>query len=176
MHAKKNSSNPQLPSRKNKTKTSQIPLQLINNLDLGSTSTTLIKHIPQPLLRQPSSQLQPNNPLAETEHLGVVAQHGALDGEAVVRRHGPYALDLVRRDGDAEARAADQERAVDFALGHELGCGRGPVRVGCLVVCRQAAYVGYGFDAWVGFEVGFDLIFVGYPCFLDVCQFFFLKE
>jgi hypothetical protein len=44
--------------------------------------------------------------------LGVVREHAALDAVWVVGRHGADAFDFVRGDGDAQARAADQEGAV----------------------------------------------------------------
>lgn len=81
--------------------------------------------------------------------------------------HGAHSLDLVRGDGDAEARSADEQGAVDGAVGDELGGGGGAVRVGGFVGAGVGADVGDGEDAGVGFEVGFDGVFVGYAGVLD---------
>lgn len=56
-------------------------------------------------------------------------------------RDGADALDLVGRDGDAETSAANEERAVDGPVRHELGRGCGAVRVCRLVVGRKTADV-----------------------------------
>jgi hypothetical protein len=77
-------------------------------------STHGIKPIPQPLLNQPSRQLQPNDPLPKTQHLSIITQHRSLHTKAIMCSHGTNTSDLVRGDRDAESGAADQERAVCF--------------------------------------------------------------
>ena len=77
-------------------------------------------------------------------------------------RDGAHALDLVSRDGDPEARAADKQGPVHLALGHESRRIRRAQGVRRLVVCRQAADVRYGLDARVGFEVSLDFVLVVY--------------
>jgi len=76
--------------------------------------THRIKPIPQPLLHQPSRKLQPNDPLPQTQHLRIIAQHRPLNTEAIMRRHGSDPSDLVRGNRDAQPGAADQQRAVGF--------------------------------------------------------------
>jgi hypothetical protein len=74
-----------------------------------------------------------------------------------VRRHGPDALDLVGRDGDAKPRPADQQRPVALPGGDEFRCRCRDVRVGRVVVGADVDDRG---DARVGGEVGFDLVLV----------------
>lgn len=145
---------------------SHLLLKLGNSINLLRARTALIKDIPQPLLGQPPGQLDSDDPLAHAQDLGVVAQHGPLDAEAVVRGDGADALDLVGGDGDAQPRAADNEGAVGLAFGDELGGGGGAVRVGRLVGRLVAADVDDLGDARVGLEVGLDLVLVGYACVL----------
>lgn len=74
--------------------------------------------------------------------------------------HGADALDLVGADSDAETGPADEQGAVDLAIGHELRGGCGAVRVGCLVVDGQTTDVYDGLDAGVVLEVALDFVFV----------------
>jgi len=65
--------------------------------------------IAQPLAHQPPGQFDSDDPLPEAQYLGVVGEHGAFDGEAVVCGDRTYSRHLVGADGDAESGAADQE-------------------------------------------------------------------
>src|SRR6478735_7557187 len=58
-----------------------------------------------------------NNAQVLTFGQRVVGQDGALNGEGVVRGDGADTGDLVRGDGHAQARAADQQGAVGLAGG-----------------------------------------------------------
>ena len=77
-------------------------------------------------------ELEAHDPLPEGEHLGVVGEDSALNGEVVVGGDGPRPLDLVGRDGHAETGAADQQRSVGLACSHQLCRGDGHVGVGVL--------------------------------------------
>ena len=83
-----------------------------------------------------------------------------------MRRHRPYPGDFVGGDGDTQPRAADQERAVDFALEDEFGGGDGDVRVEGFVCVVRDADVGDGGDEGVGGEVVGEGGFVGVPGFV----------
>jgi hypothetical protein len=100
------------------------PLSLIhtNNLHLLATLTPSIESISHPLPDQSSRKLDADDALPETQDLGVVGEHGALDAEAVVGGDGADAGDFVGGDSDAEAGAADENGAVCFA-GCNLGGG-----------------------------------------------------
>src|SRR5699024_10459347 len=54
------------------------------DLDLGSRRGRLVEAIGEPFPGQPPCQLQADHPLPEGEHLGVIAQHQAFHGVAVV--------------------------------------------------------------------------------------------
>jgi hypothetical protein len=71
-----------------------------------------------------------------------------------MRRDGPDSGHLIRRDGDAQPRSADQERAVGLAVADVLGGLDREVRVRCLVGGGQWPDVSDAGDARVGFEVG----------------------
>src|SRR5699024_11355720 len=83
----------------------------------------------QPHLDQLLRELQSDDPLPHRQHLCVVREHGALDGVEVVRGDGADAGDLVRRDRDAQARAADQQGTVRLTGGDLLRRLDGDVRV-----------------------------------------------
>ncbi|KAL7774120.1 hypothetical protein CFE70_005030 [Pyrenophora teres f. teres 0-1] len=136
------------------------PLKLHNRIHLLRTRTRAIKPIPQPLPDEPPGQLDAHDALAHTQHLGIITQHGALDGEAVVRRDGADAGDLVCGNGDPEACSADEEGAVGLARGDELGGCDGNVGVCCFVCGFGHADVGDGGDEGRGREVGFERVFV----------------
>ena len=89
--------------------------------DLLGGGRRRVEAVGQPLAREAAGQLDADDALAHGEHLRVVGEHAALDREAVVRGHGTDAGHLVRGDRDAEPGAADEQRAVGFALGDELG-------------------------------------------------------
>lgn len=93
------------------------PFSLVhtNHIHLLRAPTQLIKPISQPLIDQPSRELHPNDPLAQTKHLRIIRQHRPLDAETVMCRHRADAGDFVRRDRDAEACAADEDGAVCFS-------------------------------------------------------------
>src|SRR5690606_33995682 len=56
-----------------------------------------VESVAQPLRHQQLRQFQPDDPLAEREHLGVVGQHGPRHRVAVVGGRGPDPLHLVGR-------------------------------------------------------------------------------
>lgn len=141
-------------------KTELLLLVLANCIDLLGTRTCRIKHVAEPLLRQSPGQLQPDDTLAHTQHLGVVAEDGSLDTEAVVGGDSAHTADLVGADGHPEASPTDQQRSIAVARGNELGCCRRAVRVRRLVVFPFATNVRNGLDARVGREIGFDGFFV----------------
>jgi hypothetical protein len=114
----------------------------------------------KPLTRQLPRQLQPDDPLAKAQHLRIIALDAPLNAERVVRCHRADTLDFIRRDGDAQARPADEQRAVGFALGDETRGGGGACWVGCLVVFGVGAYVDDGLDAGIVLEVGFDGVLI----------------
>ena len=76
---------------------------------------------------------------------------GPFHRVAVVRGDGADAGDLVRRDGHAEAGAADQQGPVGVALGDFAGGVDGDVRVGGGVVGADSDVL-HGGDAGVGLE------------------------
>ena len=82
------------------------------------------------ILGQPARQLDADDALAEAQHLGVVRQHRAFDGEAVVGGHGADPGHLVGADGHAETGAADQQRAVGVTVGDQRRGRHRDVRVG----------------------------------------------
>lgn len=137
-----------------------LPLVLHDGIDFFRARALLVKSVVQPLLCQPPRNLYAHDPLAHTQHLRVIAQHSPLDAETVVRGHGPDARDLVRRNGNTQPGAADEQRAVRTTLGHELRRVDGRVRVRGLVVARVDADVDDAGDAGVGFKVGLDLALV----------------
>lgn len=71
-----------------------------------------------------------------------------------MRRDSPDARHLIRRDGHAQPRSADQERAVGLAIADVLGGLDREVRVRCLIAGGQRSDVSDAGDARVGFEVG----------------------
>lgn len=77
-------------------------------------------------------------------------------------RNRPDALNLVGRDGYSQSRTADEQGAVAFARGDQLGGCGGDVWVGGGLVFGVVgdANVRDGSDARVGGEVGFDFVFV----------------
>lgn len=77
-----------------------------------------------------------------------------------MRRHGSDPRDLVGADRHPESRAADQKRSVGFARLDQFRGVDGCVRVGSFVRCLVYADVDDFGDAWVGFQVGFDLVLV----------------
>lgn len=90
----------------------------------------------------------------------VITLDTAFDTEAVVCCNRSNALDLVGRDGDAQASAADEQCAVSFALGDEASGGGGPERIRCLVGDFVGSYVDDFAYASVAFKVLFDCVFV----------------
>ena len=135
-------------------------LVLANGLHLGRARARLVKHVAQPLARQAPRQLQTDHALSHAQHLRVVGQDGALYREGVVGGHGTHAADLVCRDGDAEARAADEERAVRLASGNELGSTGGNVRIRRLVLSALGADIDNRDDTVVLGEIGLDGVLV----------------
>ena len=141
-------------------------LKVHNLIDLFRTRALRIKLVAQPLLGQAPRQLKADYPLAHAQHLRIVAQHAALDAEAVVGRDGADALDLVGGDGYAEPRAADEQRAVRLAFCDETRCLCRADRVRSLIVGRVGADVDDLRDARVLFEVLLDGVFVRNAGFL----------
>lgn len=84
-----------------------------------------------------------------------------------MRRHRPDPPHFVRRDGHAQPRAADEQRAIGLALCDEARRGGGPDRIGGRVGWVVGADVDDLRDAGVGFEVALDGVFVGYAGFLS---------
>lgn len=125
-------------------------------LDLSRTSALLIEMVSTPLPHQPPRQLKPNNPLAHTQHLRIIAQNTPLHREAIMRSHSPDARDLVRRDRDSKPSAADQDRAVGIALGDHLRGFDGGVCVRGLVASGQDADVEHFGYARVFLKVCFE--------------------
>lgn len=77
-----------------------------------------------------------------------------------MRRNRPDALDLIGRDGDAQAGAADEQRAVGFAFGDEASGGCSPERIGRLVRGFVGSYVDDFAYTGVAFKVLLDCVFV----------------
>ena len=146
----------------------------MDGLDLGRARAGLVKHVAEPFLGQATRELDPDDPFAHAEHLRVVAEDGSLDREAIMCRHSAHALDLVRRDGNAETGAADQKGSVDLAGRDQLGRGDREVRVGGLVGGFEGADIDDGGDAGIGLEVGLDFVLVAHAGILGrrrtVCQ------
>lgn len=134
-------------------------LVLGDSLDLVSRRRLLIKDIAEPFLGQTAGKLDSDNPLTHAEDLGVVAQHCAFDGEAVVSSDGADPVDLVCGDGNAQTRATDQQRTITLALGDQTSGGNSAVWVSGLVASVRAN-VSDGLDARIGLEVGLDLLLV----------------
>ena len=126
-------------------------LIVADGLHLGGRGTLGIETVCQPVGGKLLGQLDPDNALPETQHLSVVAQNRPLHGERVVRGDSPDARHLVGRDGDTQARAANEETAVGLAFFDQLGTGDGGVGVGGLVGGRLHTHVGDGGDEGVLF-------------------------
>lgn len=139
----------------------QLGLVVTDGLDLGGRAALGIKAVGEPFGGQLFGQLNPDDALAEAQHLGVVAQDGALNGEGIVGSDGADARHLVGGDGDPEASATDEEAAVSLPLGDELGPSDGWVRIGGLVISTGDANVGNGLDERVLLEEGLDGLLVG---------------
>ena len=139
------------------------PLQVIflNRRHLLRRRRRPIKRIAQPLRNQPPRQLHPNDPPPQTQHLRIIAAYRPLHRKAIVRRHCPHSGHFVCTDRHAEARPADQHRAVRFSGGDQPRCCDGVVRLCGLVGGRERADVADGGDARVGGQVGGDGVFVG---------------
>src|SRR5690606_5833636 len=118
-----------------------------------------VEDVAEPLPGQPAGQLDPDHPLPEAEHLGVVAEHRTLHRERVVRGHGADPGHLVGADRDAEPGAADQQRTVGLALGDQLRRGDGDVRVGGVLLGGDPD-VDQLADPVVGVEVGLQDLLV----------------
>ena len=140
---------------------SELGLVVADALDLGRAGAARVEAVREPVGGELLGQLDADDALAEAEHLGVVGQDGALDGERVVGRHGADARHLVGGDGDAQAGAADEKGPVSLALCHELGGLHGDVRVGGLVGGVGHADVGHGGDEGVRLEEGLEGVLVG---------------
>lgn len=140
--------------------TLRLGLEVADFIDLLGTGTRRVKLVAEPFLGQSAGQLQPNHALAHAQNLGVVAEHASLHAEAVVGCHGADSLDLVRGNGNTEARSAYEERAVGFALRHETSGCRGAQRVSCLVCVFFGADIDDFADAAIGFKVSLDGVFV----------------
>lgn len=139
----------------------ELGLIVGDSLDLRSGGALGIEAVGNPLGGELLREFDANDTLAHAEHLGVVAEDRALDGERVVGGHGPDAGHLVGGNGDAEASAADEEAAVSLAVADELGSLDGGVGVGGLVGGRVDAHVDDGFNEGALLEVGFDGVLVG---------------
>ena len=105
------------------------PLVLADGRDLLGRRRVRVEPVAHPLPRQPARDLEPDHPLAHAEHLGVVAQHRALDGEAVVRRDRADPRDLVRADRHAQAGPAHEQCAIGLAVHDQPGRRHRDVRV-----------------------------------------------
>lgn len=138
----------------------KLGLIVRNTLDLGRTGTRGIKAVRHPVRGKFLRNLDADNTLPETQHLGIIRLDRPLDRERVVRGHSADPGHFVRGDGDAQARAADQQRAVCFAVLDELSCLHGDVGVGRLVGGVWHTDVGHAGDVWAGFEEGFERVFV----------------
>lgn len=80
--------------------------------DLFRTRALFVKPQLDPLVDQLLRQLESNDALAETQHLGIVGQDTPFDTVRIMRRHGSDPLNFVGRNGDAETGAADEEGSI----------------------------------------------------------------
>ena len=71
------------------------------------TRTLLVESQIYPLLYQLLCKLQPDDPLAEAEDLGIVAEDGTLDRERIVSGDGSNASHFICSNSYAETCAAD---------------------------------------------------------------------
>ncbi len=69
--------------------------------DLLRRRAVLVEPELNPLIHKFLREFETDDALAETEDLGVVREHAALDAVWVVGCHGADAFDFVRGDGDA---------------------------------------------------------------------------
>ena len=123
----------------------------VDCVHLGRGCGGVVEAVAQPFADELLGQFQADDALAHGQHLGVVGQHGAFHGVAVVRGDGSDAGDFVGRDGHAQSGAADQQGPVGLAGGDLAGRGDGQVRVGGAVV-RADADVLHGRDPGVRLE------------------------
>lgn len=124
----------------------KLGLVIRDGLDLGRGRALRIEAISHPLASELLGELDADNPLAETEDLGVVAEDGAFDRERVVGGHGTDPGNLVGGNGHAETGSADEETTVGFAFADQLGACDGGMGVGGLVGGRVNTDVGDGGD------------------------------
>lgn len=118
--------------------------------------TRRIMLIAQPLLRQSPRQLNPNHPLTHTQHLRIIANNALLNTVAIMCRHRPDSLDLVRSNSHPQSSSTDQDRPIGFTLCDESGGGGGSRGVVGQIGDFLGADVDDFRDSWVGFEVGLD--------------------
>src|SRR5674476_1262158 len=104
-------------------------LILGDRADLLGAVAGRIEGVAKPLPREPAGELDADDALAHAEDLGVVGKDRALDRERVVGSHRTDSLYLVGADGNAEPRAADQDRAVGLTGNEKPGCRDGNVGV-----------------------------------------------
>lgn len=97
-------------------------LVLVDRLDLLSTCTALVKGVSEPLLCQATGKLDADDPLTHAEHLSVVGEDSALNGEAVVCRDSANAGNLVGGDRDTEAwsqfSSSVESRCIELGRDH----------------------------------------------------------
>ena len=70
-----------------------------------------------------------NDASAHREHIGVVMLAAQLGGEGVTAQGTADAVDLVGRNGDADAGGADDDAVLTPAISHRLGGGFSKYRV-----------------------------------------------
>ncbi len=99
------------------------------------------------------SQALAHDPRPHGEDVGVVMLPRGFGGEAVPAEGAADAADLVGRDGDADAGAADEDAALAFARGNGLrdrlavdGIVAGGVRVGPEILIGKAPLLEVGDD------------------------------
>lgn len=133
----------------------KLGFMLGNHLHFIRTGRAFVEAICQPLLGQPSRQLQAHDPLPHAQDLRIVTRDRLLDRKAIVRRHGPDAAHFVRADRNPKTGPADEKRPVCFT-GENMAAGSdGNVRVRRFILGGEDPDVDDFGNERVRFEVGF---------------------
>src|SRR5690606_19174267 len=132
--------------------------------DLGGAGRGRVEGVAEPFGHDPLGEFRTDHPGAERDDLAVVGFHGTFGRVRVVRDRRPHTGDLVGRDGDTDAGAADEHAAVGLPRGDLLGGRESQYRIGSGVVGAVHADVDDLADPFVGRQQGSDLVLQCHAC------------